>query len=84
MEWLGHELVPFEDVLSQMLDMLKPRNKGDGLRLVDFLVSDKLKIAGKAAQTQLDLWGLRSRLQSRSQAEGGECAPRRCFFRRFV
>lgn len=24
MEWLGHELVPFEDVLCQMLDMLKP------------------------------------------------------------
>ena len=48
MEWLGHELVPFEDVLCQMLDMLKPSDKSNGLRIDDFLLPDKIRIAGKS------------------------------------
>ena len=49
MEWLGHELVPFEDVLCQMLDMLKPKNKSGSLKLQDFLQTDKIKIAGMSS-----------------------------------
>jgi serine/threonine-protein phosphatase 2A regulatory subunit B'' len=46
MEWLGHELVPFDDVLAQMLDMLKPSDRDRGLVFEDFLVPDRIKITG--------------------------------------
>ena len=58
MEWLGHELVPFEDVLCQMLDMLKPSDKSNGLRIEDFLLPDKIKIAGKCVSIVNSPWRL--------------------------
>jgi serine/threonine-protein phosphatase 2A regulatory subunit B'' len=52
MEWLGHELVPFDDVLAQMLDMLKPSDRERGLVIEDFLVPDRIKITGACLYPQ--------------------------------
>ena len=45
MHCLGHETVPFEDILCQLTDMLKPEVDGE-IRLKYFLRPDVMSIAG--------------------------------------
>lgn len=45
MECLGHDAVPFADVLCQMTDLVKPEVDGM-IRVPDLLVPDKLQISG--------------------------------------
>ena len=42
---MGHEIVPFEDMLCQMMDMIKPKNT-DYLVAEDFLQSECSQVSG--------------------------------------
>ncbi|GMH56231.1 hypothetical protein TL16_g02086, partial [Triparma laevis f. inornata] len=45
MQCLGHDVVPFEDVLCQMYDLIKPQGK-DGVVVSDFLQPECDKVSG--------------------------------------
>ena len=45
MECLGHEVVPFEDILCQMSDLLHPRKEGEFYH-ADFVRPDKIRVSG--------------------------------------
>ena len=45
MQCLGHEVVPFEDVLCQMYDLIKPRSE-EGVVIEDFLQPECDKVSG--------------------------------------
>merc|ERR1719378_910520 len=45
MQCLGHETVPFEDIMCQLCDMLKPEVDGE-IRLRHFLNPERINIAG--------------------------------------
>ncbi|KAL3657906.1 hypothetical protein V7S43_017105 [Phytophthora oleae] len=45
MECLGHEVVPFEDILCQMSDLLHPEKEGEFYHK-DFIRSDKIRVSG--------------------------------------
>ncbi|GMF18344.1 unnamed protein product [Phytophthora lilii] len=45
MECLGHEVVPFEDILCQMSDLLHPENEGEFYHK-DFIRPDKIRVSG--------------------------------------
>ncbi|RLN59607.1 hypothetical protein BBJ28_00013507 [Nothophytophthora sp. Chile5] len=45
MECLGHEVVPFEDILCQMSDLLHPAKEGEFYHK-DFTRSDKIRVSG--------------------------------------
>jgi len=45
MQCLGHEIVPFEDMLCQMIDMIKPANQ-DYLVVEDFLQVECAQVSG--------------------------------------
>lgn len=45
MQCMGHEIVPFEDMLCQMMDMIKPSNP-DYLVVEDFLQTECAPVAG--------------------------------------
>jgi hypothetical protein len=45
MECLGHEVVPFEDILCQMSDLLHPENEGEFFHK-DFVRPDKIRVSG--------------------------------------
>lgn len=45
MQCTGHEVVPFEDMLCQMMDMIKPKNT-DHLVVEDFLQPDCSQVSG--------------------------------------
>ena len=62
MEWLGHELVPFEDVLCQMLDMLKPTRDLSRCRQHRHVTAAGSRSKGNQAQAP-------------AQASSMECVP---------
>jgi len=45
MQCMGHEIVPFEDMLCQMMDMIKPKNS-DYLIVEDFLQAECSQVSG--------------------------------------
>ncbi|KAG3196201.1 Serine/threonine protein phosphatase 2A regulatory subunit [Phytophthora cactorum] len=45
MECLGHEVVPFEDILCQMSDLLHPEKEGEFYHK-DFIRLDKIRVSG--------------------------------------
>ncbi|ETI37890.1 hypothetical protein L914_15657 [Phytophthora nicotianae] len=45
MECLGHEVVPFEDILCQMSDLLHPEKEGEFYHK-DFIRPDKIRVSG--------------------------------------
>ncbi|KAE9007889.1 Serine/threonine protein phosphatase 2A regulatory subunit [Phytophthora rubi] len=45
MECLGHEVVPFEDILCQMSDLLHPEKEGEFYH-TDFVRPDKIRVSG--------------------------------------
>eukprot|EP00529_Nitzschia_sp_RCC80_P014463 CAMPEP_0113503534 /NCGR_PEP_ID=MMETSP0014_2-20120614/34210_1 /TAXON_ID=2857 /ORGANISM="Nitzschia sp." /LENGTH=751 /DNA_ID=CAMNT_0000398537 /DNA_START=13 /DNA_END=2265 /DNA_ORIENTATION=+ /assembly_acc=CAM_ASM_000159 len=45
MQCMGHEIVPFEDMLCQMMDMVKPKNS-DHLIVEDFLQPECAQVSG--------------------------------------
>ncbi|CAJ1966309.1 unnamed protein product [Cylindrotheca closterium] len=45
MQCMGHEIVPFEDMLCQMMDMIKPKNS-DYLVVEDFLQPECSQVSG--------------------------------------
>ncbi|TMW64429.1 hypothetical protein Poli38472_013051 [Pythium oligandrum] len=45
MECLGHEVVPFEDILCQMSDLLHPAVEGEFFHK-DFIKEDKIRVSG--------------------------------------
>ncbi|KAH7479962.1 hypothetical protein PRIC1_008487 [Phytophthora ramorum] len=45
MECLGHEVVPFEDILCQMSDLLHPEKEGEFYHR-DFIRPDKIRVSG--------------------------------------
>lgn len=45
MQCMGHEIVPFEDMLCQMMDMVKPKNT-DTLVAEDFLQPECAQVSG--------------------------------------
>ncbi|KAL3907305.1 MAG: hypothetical protein SGARI_003599 [Bacillariaceae sp.] len=45
MQCMGHEIVPFEDMLCQMMDMIKPKNN-DFLVVDDFLQTECAQVSG--------------------------------------
>ena len=45
MECLGHEVVPFEDILCQMSDLLHPGQEGQFYH-ADFVRPDKIRVSG--------------------------------------
>lgn len=45
MQCLGHEIVPFEDMLCQMMDMIKPKNP-EYLQVEDFLQPECSQVSG--------------------------------------
>lgn len=45
MQCMGHEIVPFEDMLCQMMDMIKPKN-ADCLVVEDFLQPECSQVSG--------------------------------------
>jgi serine/threonine-protein phosphatase 2A regulatory subunit B'' len=45
MQCMGHEIVPFEDMLCQMMDMIKPKNT-DCLVVEDFLQPECSQVSG--------------------------------------
>ena len=45
MQCMGHEIVPFEDMLCQMMDMIKPKNL-DYLIVEDFLQAECSQVSG--------------------------------------
>ncbi|DAZ98907.1 TPA: hypothetical protein N0F65_001346 [Lagenidium giganteum] len=45
MENLGHEVVPFEDILCQMSDLLHPAKDGE-FQFKDFIREDKIRVSG--------------------------------------
>lgn len=45
MECLGHEVVPFEDILCQMSDLLHPAMEGEFYHR-DFIKEDKIRVSG--------------------------------------
>jgi serine/threonine-protein phosphatase 2A regulatory subunit B'' len=45
MQCMGHEIVPFEDMLCQMMDMIKPKNP-DHLIVEDFLQPECSQVSG--------------------------------------
>uniref|UniRef100_A0AAV1UA55 EF-hand domain-containing protein n=1 Tax=Peronospora matthiolae TaxID=2874970 RepID=A0AAV1UA55_9STRA len=45
MECLGHEVVPFEDILCQMSDLLHPGQEGEFYH-ADFVRPDKIRVSG--------------------------------------
>mmetsp|Transcript_26676 Transcript_26676/g.27123 ORF Transcript_26676/g.27123 Transcript_26676/m.27123 type:complete len:206 (+) Transcript_26676:1332-1949(+) len=45
MQCMGHEIVPFEDMLCQMMDMIKPTNP-DYLVVEDFMQSECSQVSG--------------------------------------
>ncbi|EEY68876.1 uncharacterized protein PITG_18973 [Phytophthora infestans T30-4] len=45
MECLGHEVVPFEDILCQMSDLLHPEKEGEFYHK-DFIRADKIRVSG--------------------------------------
>ncbi|KAE8884322.1 Serine/threonine protein phosphatase 2A regulatory subunit [Phytophthora fragariae] len=45
MECLGHEVVPFEDILCQMSDLLHPEKEGEFYH-TDFIRPDKIRVSG--------------------------------------
>jgi serine/threonine-protein phosphatase 2A regulatory subunit B'' len=45
MQCMGHEIVPFEDMLCQMMDMIKPKN-ADFLIAQDFLQPECCQVSG--------------------------------------
>ncbi|OWZ03345.1 hypothetical protein PHMEG_00024941 [Phytophthora megakarya] len=45
MECLGHEVVPFEDILCQMSDLLHPETEGEFYHK-DFIRPDKIRVSG--------------------------------------
>jgi len=45
MQCMGHEIVPFEDMLCQMMDMIKPKN-ADFLITEDFLQPECAQVSG--------------------------------------
>lgn len=45
MQCMGHEIVPFEDMLCQMMDMIKPKNS-DFLIVEDFLQQECSQVSG--------------------------------------
>lgn len=45
MQCMGHEIVPFEDMLCQMMDMIKPKNS-DCLIVEDFLQPECSQVSG--------------------------------------
>lgn len=45
MQCLGHEVIPFEDMLCQMMDMIKPANP-EYLVVDDFLQKECASVSG--------------------------------------
>jgi serine/threonine-protein phosphatase 2A regulatory subunit B'' len=45
MQCMGHEIVPFEDMLCQMMDMIKPKNS-EHLIVEDFLQPECCQVSG--------------------------------------
>ena len=45
MQCMGHEIVPFEDMLCQMMDMIKPKNS-DHLVVEDFMQAECSQVSG--------------------------------------
>eukprot|EP00531_Pseudo-nitzschia_arenysensis_P018125 CAMPEP_0116125158 /NCGR_PEP_ID=MMETSP0329-20121206/5660_1 /TAXON_ID=697910 /ORGANISM="Pseudo-nitzschia arenysensis, Strain B593" /LENGTH=571 /DNA_ID=CAMNT_0003619177 /DNA_START=238 /DNA_END=1953 /DNA_ORIENTATION=- len=45
MQCMGHEIVPFEDMLCQMMDMIKPKNP-DHLVVEDFMQAECAQVSG--------------------------------------
>ena len=45
MQCMGHEIVPFEDMLCQMMDMIKPKNS-DYLVVEDFMQAECSQVSG--------------------------------------
>lgn len=45
MQCMGHEIVPFEDMLCQMMDMIKPKNS-DFLVVEDFMQAECSQVSG--------------------------------------
>ena len=45
MQCMGHEIVPFEDMLCQMMDMIKPKNS-DHLIVEDFMQPECAQVSG--------------------------------------
>ena len=45
MECLGTEVIPFEDIMCQLSDLIQPVNEGE-FTIYDFLQNDKIRISG--------------------------------------
>lgn len=45
MECLGHDVIPFEDILCQLSDLLNPQRDGEFV-YQDFIREDKIRVAG--------------------------------------
>jgi len=54
MQCLGHEIVPFEDMLCQMIDMIKP-NSNDSFVTQDFLQAECVHVSGALFEALFNL-----------------------------